>query len=211
MRPVFESLGNTDRYASKVDNHFTIYGALETFRAFIERVNGDTGLGLKTPAEEDFSADELPNPYLGSRMRTMMGLWHTDEKLVALRPKEDIPFERYDLFNGMEEITQTVPDVYYMPADDGAELTYNFYMGGDFPYTEIRTNRPELPSILIYGDSFTNALECLLYTDFDTMYSIDMRYYDKMTIDEFIEATKPDIVLCVRDYAALLDTAANGA
>ncbi len=211
MRKELDALGDTERFASHVDNHYSIYGALETFRSIVRRVNADTGLSLHMPEYDDFTETVLPNPYLGSRMRTMMGLWSTDEKLAALYPREYIPFTRTDLYTGAEEPVQTYPDVYYMPLTEEEEVTYNLYMGGDFPYTEIKTDRPELPTVLVYGDSFTNTLECLLYTDFDTMYSIDMRHYDRMTIDEFIELVQPDIVLCVRDYAELVSTAGNGA
>lgn len=37
-------------------------------------------------------------------------------------------------------------------------------MGGDIGESVITTNRPKLPNILIYGDSFTNPLETLLWT-----------------------------------------------
>ena len=84
------------------------------------------------------------------------------------------------------------------------------YMRMDVSITKIETNRSELPTVLIYGDSFTNALECILYLSCDTMYSIDLRHYTDSTLSEFIEETKPDYVFCLRDYEALLSTESNG-
>ena len=83
-------------------------------------------------------------------------------------------------------------------------------MGGDIPETVIETNRPELPSILIYGDSFTNAVEALAYYSFDEMRSVDLRYYDQMSISQYIQEYKPDIVVCIRDYESLLAVDGNG-
>ena len=83
-------------------------------------------------------------------------------------------------------------------------------MGGDVSVTEIVTNRPELPTVLIYGDSFTNAVESLIWYNFDTMYSLDFRHYNKMTLEEFIAEKKPDIVVCIRDYEQLINPTANG-
>lgn len=83
-------------------------------------------------------------------------------------------------------------------------------MGGDFSITRIETNRPELPDVLIYGDSFTNPVECLLYLSYDTMYSVDMRYYDDSSLSDLIMKVKPDFVFCLRDYESLLSTSGNG-
>ena len=79
-------------------------------------------------------------------------------------------------------------------------------MGGDVAHTMIDTEREELPSILIYGESFTNAIETIMWYSFDEMHSLDMRYYKDMTVDEFIEIVQPDVVVCVRDYSVLLLT-----
>ena len=83
-------------------------------------------------------------------------------------------------------------------------------MGGDWGCTEIRTDRHELPSILIYGDSFTNPVECLLWQGFDTMYSFDFRHYSEYDLDELIAKYKPEIVVCIRDYEAVLKSEGNG-
>jgi hypothetical protein len=42
------------------------------------------------------------------------------------------------------------------------------------------------------------------------MYSLDMRHYTGGTVSEFIEKTRPDYVVCLRDYEALLSTDYNG-
>lgn len=49
--------------------------------------------------------------------------------------------------------------------------------------TTIDTGRRELPSILIYGDSFTNAVESIAWYSFDRMESADFRYYKDKTLD----------------------------
>ena len=77
-------------------------------------------------------------------------------------------------------------------------------------YTVIDTGREELPSILIYGESFTNAIETFAWYSFDEMHSLDMRHYYNMTVDEFIAVVKPDVVVCVRDYSVLLVTDGYG-
>ena len=83
-------------------------------------------------------------------------------------------------------------------------------MGGDISETIIQTNRPDKPKILIYGDSFTNAVECVLWYGFDEMRSLDLRYYSEMPLSEYIAAYQPDYVVCIRDYEQLASSDFNG-
>ena len=97
-----------------------------------------------------------------------------------------------------------------MPADDTSDVLYSLYMGGDNSETRIETNRPDLPDILIYGDSFTNALESIAWVGFDTMYTYDFRHYSEKTVEDLIREYQPDIVICIRDYEAMLLETGNG-
>ena len=55
-----------------------------------------------------------------------------------------------------------------------------------------------------------NAVECLLYTSCNKMWSLDMRYCDSSTLEEYINAYEPDVVICLRDYGAFLSAEDNG-
>ena len=88
-----------------------------------------------------------------------------------------------------------------LPANDQEEVAYGAYMGGDIASTRIETHREELPSILIYGDSFTNGLESVIWQNFDTTYTYDLRHYTEMSIEECIEKAKPDVVIYLRNYS----------
>ena len=78
--------------------------------------------------------------------------------------------------------------VYDLPATEDEALTYGLYMGGDIAETCIRTDRPSLPTALIFGDSFTNAVESLAYYSFDEMRSVDLRHYKTQSISDYIAA-----------------------
>lgn len=205
MGPIFDSLGHLPAFSSKVDNHYGLRGAYETYRAAVQALNDAYGLALSFPEEgADVTFSALPNPYMGSRTRKLLGLRGNDEKLLTAAFREDILFTRFD--NG-EEVAATV---YALPATDTESLTYELYMGGDIAETVLRTDRPELPSVLIFGDSFTNAVESLAYYSFDEMRSVDLRHYKTQSISDYIAAYQPDIVICIRDYEALLSRSDNG-
>lgn len=72
-------------------------------------------------------------------------------------------------------------------------------MGGDFGETVLKTDRPELPDALIFGDSFTNALETLLYASFDETRILDLRHYTDMSLKEYVDTYRPDVVLCIQN------------
>lgn len=202
---VFEAMGNPEDYYSPVDHHYTYYGAFAAYQAMMEHINETTGYDLHIYSDADFSFEEVEGfRYMGSRLRPLFGLVDLNETLMIGAPEEDIPFTRYD--GGVE----VEPVVFNLQPDSMGNLSYTIYMGGDIPELCIDTNRPELPTILIYGDSYTNAVETLLYTGFDKLYSIDLRYYHELSLAEYIAQVQPDIVLCIRDYSVLLSSEGNG-
>ena len=205
MGPIFDSLGHLPAFSSKVDSHYGLLGAYETYRAAVQKLNGDYGLALSFPEEgTDVTFSALPNPYMGSRTRKLLGLRGDNEKLLTAAFREDIPFTRLD---NWQEVASAVYD---LPATEDEALTYGLYMGGDIAETCIRTDRPSLPTALIFGDSFTNAVESLAYYSFDEMRSVDLRHYKTQSISDYIAAYQPDVVICIRDYEALLSRSDNG-
>ena len=204
MGPVLDQLGKPKEYYSLADYHYQFEGAYVTYRTILEEINRDLGLDLTILDGDSLTVETLPNPYLGSRGRKIFGMENCGEYLTIGLPKNPIPFTRAD--NGAE----TAAAVYAMPATDTENVLYSLYMGGDVGETVIETNRPGLPSILIYGDSFTNPVECLAYYSFDEMRSIDLRHYKDMTLADYIQTYQPDIVVGIRDYEALLSTDFNG-
>ena len=205
MGPVFDSLGHLPAFSSKVDNHYGLLGAYETYRAAVQALNDAYGLALSFPEEgADVTFSALPNPYMGSRTRKLLGLRGNEEKLLTAAFREDISFTRFD--NGGE----VAATVYALPATDTEPLTYELYMGGDIAETVIRTERPSLPNVLIFGDSFTNPVESLAYYSFDELRSVDLRHYTAQSLSDYIAAYKPDVVLCIRDYQSLLSREYNG-
>ena len=201
---VFDAQGHPDSYYSATDHHFTYEGARTAYRAILERINQDTGLGLDILTDDDLSLTELPNPYLGSQNRKLYGLWEDDERLVIGTPVKEIPFTRED--NGVP----VASSLFDLPADNTSAVTYNVYMGGDIAETVLDTNRPELPDLLIFGDSFTNPLETLLYASFNVTRCVDLRYYTDMTLADYVARYQPDIVLCIRDNTAYFTADGNG-
>lgn len=187
--------GTRDRATLRTDNHFSMFGAYLTYRAVVQHINKSRSQPLAVLEPGEFTLRTLPNPFLGSRSRKLFALDGLPERLSIFEPLQPVPFRRWG--NG----ALLAPEVYALPASEEEPVDYNtLYMGGDYAETVIQTGREELPSVLIYGDSFTNAVECMLYYSFGRMHSLDLRFYRQQSLGEYIEAYRPDYVICLRDY-----------
>nr|WP_302650403.1 DHHW family protein [uncultured Agathobaculum sp.] len=186
-----------DKYYSKTDHHYNLYGAYETYLRIMAYLNAN---GVAAPVTTDLTITPVDTDFLGSRNRKLLGLFETDDQLYTGTLAEPVPFTRTD--NG-KPVEATV----YSEANRNV---YAYYMGGDIAETIIQTNRPELPDVLVVGDSFTNALESILYTSFDEMRSLDYRYYTAMSIYDYLENWQPDAIIYVRDDLSYISTDGNG-
>lgn len=204
MQAVYNAQGHPNAYYSTVDHHYNYYGAYAAYRAVLDALKQD-GFDLPVLTEEDLDFVELPNPYIGSRNRKLYNQWDHDEKAVIGVQKDPVPFTRRD--NGQ----LSEKPLFVTPAADYLPTTYNLYMGGDFGETVLETNRPELLKALIFGDSFTNALETLLYASFDETRVLDLRHYTEQSLEAYIADYQPDIVLCVRNDTFYYTPTGNGA
>lgn len=203
MGEVFETMGHPDSMYAATDHHYTFDGAMITYQTIMETINADNHLSLPVLSAENITIKELENPFLGSRMRKVFNLLETDDKLKIGLLNQAIPFTRTD--NG----SPSEPFVYSLPQNTWDTVSYTVYMGGDVAETVMSTDRPALPNVLIIGDSYTNAVECLLYTGFNEMRSLDLRFYTDKTLAAYIEDYRPDIVILLRDYSVLLSVDGN--
>ncbi|MBQ4370052.1 MAG: hypothetical protein II784_03525, partial [Oscillospiraceae bacterium] len=209
MWRVFRDEGKLESISSSIDNHFNIYGSVELYTRLMELIAAETGLDLRPMDADEYEIEWLPNHYIGSRTRKLFDLWPSDEKLGILVPKDSLSFRRTDWADWLKEPRES-SCVYELPSSPDAPVSYGMYMGGDWGKTIIETDRPEKPSILIYGDSFTNPVECIIWHDFNTTYSFDFRHCTEETLDELIARYKPDAVVCIRDYESVLKSSGNG-
>ena len=61
IRAAFDALGHPDEYGSRVDNHYTMEGAFETYRLVMKKIAEETGLEFPILEREDFSFEILHN------------------------------------------------------------------------------------------------------------------------------------------------------
>ena len=203
MKPVFLVSEDPTRLYCASDHHYRLQGAYLTYTTICEAL-AEQGVKVPVLEESEFTWKALPNPFLGSLSRKLMGMWDSEEPLWVYELAQPIPFERWDNGQPVEA------SVFDLPNTQTEIVQYTAYMGGDQAETIIRTNRPELPDCLIFGDSFTNGLEAFLYTSFDETRSLDLRHYTEMGILEYVQTYQPDVVICMQNDTAYLLQEGNG-
>ena len=189
----FASLPDALTRYSRVDHHYTLKGAYLTYQAICE------AFGLR--------ASEL------TVIDAQTGLFGTyNRKLYDLSPVREAMQVLEDAFPAYERFDNGKPsDTPLIRSQTDSRGLYTDYMGGDIAETIVRTNREELPNILIVGDSFTNALEPLAVFDFGEMRSLDYRHYAGAALSEYILEYEPAFVVVVRDDVSCLGPGGNGA
>lgn len=204
MRSSFLEAEDLTQVYSTVDHHYTLLGAYQTYRAVCDWLLAE-GWEFPVVTEEHISFSQLENPFLGTYNRKLYGLSPVQEQLWVYESDLAVPFTRSDNGEAVE------PSVLDLPDGTWQNVYYNLYMGGDKAETVIDTGRKDLPKVLIWGDSFTNAFECIAWMSFGELRSLDFRYYGEKTLSEYIADYQPDIVLCIRDDLSYLYQAGNGA
>ena len=197
---IYRSLNKTEAVRSAIDHHYNLEGAYIAYRSLMDTLSLETDV----LTEDEFTYVSFPNHTIGSRSKKIYDMTDIDEPFSYMELKTPIAFTRTDYG------TETSPTVYAMPENQWTPLEYLVYMGGDVANTVIDTNRPTMPTILVYGDSFTNAFETIVYYSFDETHALDFRHLSDVTLEEYITAVKPDVVVCIRDYNALLSPEGNG-
>ena len=100
-------------------------------------------------------------------------------------------------------------ELFLLPETAEESVSYTVFMGGDKGETVVDTARPDLPSVLIIGESYTNAMETLLYASFDEMRSIDPRSYQG-SITDYIALHQPEVVIVLRDNTSYFTALSGG-
>lgn len=182
MNGVFRNDYREDYYL-KTDHHYSFEGFFKTYQEIIH------SLGMDPLNRSDFNIVESEEPILGSRNKQIYFLKETDERFKIANLKENLNYSKY--IQGKEDSS-----LYYMPE---GRPSYNIYMNGDHPEIVIDTARQDLPDLLLFGDSFTNAIEPLVFLHFGKTRILDLRYYKDMNLEEYIKLHRPDYLVMLRD------------
>lgn len=78
--------------------------------------------------------------------------------------------------------------------DDGSGAAYNTFMGGDSKITQVRTGVENGRRVIIFKDSFGNAIPGYLFFSFEEVHVIDFRFFDRNIVDYVMDHKITDVV-----------------
>ena len=83
---------------------------------------------------------------------------------------------------------------YFKSYPDGSSGAYNTFMGGDSKITRVRTSVDNGRRIIIFKDSFGNAIPGYLFFSFEEVHVIDFRFFDRNIVDYIRDHKITDVV-----------------
>ncbi|MBR6753256.1 MAG: hypothetical protein IKM05_04425 [Clostridia bacterium] len=88
---------------------------------------------------------------------------------------------------------------------------YNGFYGGDRSELILKTDRPEKKTLLMFSNSYSDAIKLLLLQHYDAIYAIDPRFYEneqgkKFNAQKYIEKNEIDDVLILGDVSFFIRT-----
>lgn len=171
------------------DHHWTIRGAYYVYKALLDSMNQlEENDNLQYPEFDDLDITVNTERMAGSYLKRWGDSGQIDVDYMEYAIPHDMPeYTRYD--NGVES------ERALFSVDKNEYISF---MSGDIGHTLIETERDTLPSVLYVGFSYSNPLEMMSVFNFNTVASIDPRYWNG-SICEYVMESKPDYIVIIRD------------
>ena len=208
LRPHFSSTAEHIRkYFYRTDHHWkpdAAFLAFQDIMSEIERIDLKKGR-----IKSHYSSSDLWKRYekkewtLGSHGKRVGVYYAGVDPLIYYMPRFTtkmstiMPYERL-IYKG-DYTVANIRKKYIQNSD-----YFNFHpgsvcIGDNYPLVHhYNLNAPNKVKLLIIRDSFALPLEAFMSTEFSEIDSLDSRFYKASTIAEYIQWTKPELVLLIR-------------
>ncbi len=196
----------------RTDHHWKPVAAFKAYQLIMDRLKEiypDEPYDENLMKIENWTVHELPDQFLGSHGKRVGIYFAGLDPLQWITPNFDTALSFYNsktnafLAGSYENVF--IREKYLEPNSDYLHTNnYCVYVGGDYPLTQSKNIKaPSSQRLLIIKDSFVLPLQTFLSTQFRQTDVIDPRHYNATSIMEYINQTKPDIVLIGQNYSTL--------
>lgn len=207
-------LENLDHYSLffHTDHHWTPQAAFWAFGELMTYADENWNITVDSMYTDiaSYTQEFYPDQVLGSAGKRVGIYFGGVDDFTLLYPSFDcnmslsIPSKNVYRGGSFEE---AILDRSQLEKVDYYELTpYDTYIGGEYPLVQHHNqNAPIQEKILVLKDSFVRPVQAYLSTCFQDVDVLDLRYYDSMSVMEYIEKTKPDRVIMMYNPYMLLE------
>ena len=188
------------------DHHWNHKGSYQAYCDIIDMMFGPEEEKLVPIEEVEF--EDIP--FNGS-FHSMLGYSRSTELFAVYRFPEFVPYTVK--VNGSPAKSYGSWDRYFSGKYQRATVYnhYNGFYGGDRSELILKTDRPEKKTLLMFSNSYADAIKLLLLQHYDAIYAIDPRFYEKemgkkFNAQKYIEKNEIDDVLILGDASFFVRT-----
>lgn len=204
-QPLFtETQADLERYFYRTDHHWKPTAAFRGTRILMEHLQTlfpEENYMTDVMDLQNWSIHEIPEQFLGSRGRRVGVYYAGLDPLEWMTPDFPTnvsfyyPQDRLFLKGNYEKAF--IREQYLEPGGNKLETDYyNVYLGNNYPYVQTRNSTPASDQkVLLIHDSFGLPVISFLSLIFREVDSIDPRSYEGLSIKEFTDQMRPDIVI----------------
>lgn len=178
---------------SRTDHHWQPLGAYYAAQAFAEA------------ADVPFAdLSEYNKKVLKGYVGTLYGytnsqtLKENPEDFIYYEPKAKLKVTRYSTYFTDPEETEL-----FLDPDTLSESSYYLVFGMDDRITHVQTECKNGRTLVIFKDSYGNALLPVLTSSFENIYLCDVRYFDLNAIDFIKQVKATDVLFTMCSYSAV--------
>lgn len=191
----FRSADAPDTLYYRTDHHWTTAGAYRAYRLLMQE------MGESSVMEDTFQVEQVPDFYGTSYSKS--GLWLTPPDEIALWTDPDLQTVTtvYD-GDGRQPVVQEgmLFREYLEQADK-----YPVFLSGNHARVHIETNANTDKRLLVVKDSYAHALAPFLAEEYRTIDLIDLRYFKRQTISDWLRENPVDDILFVYGLNSLAE------
>lgn len=205
LRPLLSgSAESVEQNFFRTDHHWNYYGAFKGFSEILRQLDErfpECGIDLSCGDIENWESHTVKNWLLGSRGRRTGRFFAGLDDMTYYTPKFEtwISCEIFDTGEYYEgDFSRANIRMARITGDKDPyeKNAYCMYMGEDYGYVMQRNpNAAGKLKILLIKESFSLPLQAYLSTAFGYVDSVDPRYLENITVKDYIDSVKPDVVL----------------
>lgn len=158
----------------KTDHHWTTLGSYYAYQALCDT------LGIKSISLEEYDVQTISNEFYGTLYSNARLPSTKPDRIDVYTPK--FPTEYNVVYNMGEKRTDTLFDESFLDTRD----QYSYFLRGNQPMVEITSQNKNGKKLLVLKDSYSHNMIPYLVNDFETVFMLDLRYYNG-SLQQFIK------------------------
>ncbi len=200
---IAKNADDIENYFYRTDHHWNSYGAFEAYGVILNYLSTkypEKALDMSNADIKNWDITVYEDWFLGSHGKRVGKYYAGTDDLAVFTPKFKTSMSMYVTnhrrFTSGSFSDAVMVDSYLDKPNYFEENPYCVYIGGDYPLVHHKNSSVKNDlKVLIIKDSYTIPVQAFLSTVVSELDVLDPRHYKETTIAEYVEISKPDIVI----------------